>query len=226
MKIQEQEAMKMEVEKQALENQIAIIKAQQEERSRISADMHDDLGAGMTSIRLYSEIAKNKIGDMKIEEIEKISASADELLNNMNAIIWSMSNENDSLWNMVAYIRSYTFEYLENNRIQTNFIIPERLPAIQVSGEIRRNIFLVVKEALHNIVKHSGASMVNIHLAKEPEGLSLTIYDNGKGISQENTRPSGNGLKNMKKRMQAMNIELSIVNNNGTTIRLYSKTRF
>ena len=222
-KTMERETMKLEVEKKGFETQLAVIKAQQEERNRISADMHDDLGAGMTSIRLFSELAKTKMGNMIIPEIEKISASADELLNKMNAIIWSMSSSNDTLGNMVAYIRSYALEYFDNTGITCKIFIPEHLPELEVSGEIRRNVFLVVKETLNNIVKHSGASEVNIILQEEPGGLSLLIHDNGHGIDLENIRPFGNGLKNMKKRMEDVGIEFSIGNNDGTVVRLYRK---
>lgn len=222
--IKEQEALKIEAEKQQFENKLSIYKAQQEERNRISADMHDDLGAGMTSIRLYSELAKGKVGENVIPEIDKISSSADELLNKMNAIIWSMSSQNDSLGNMVGYIRSYATDYLENTGIEHNIIIPENLPAIEVTGTIRRNVFLVIKEALQNIIKHSGAQKVHIEMKKEKDGLSLTIHDDGKGIDFNNIRPYSNGLTNMRKRMSDVGIDFSIENNNGTLIRLYRKT--
>lgn len=220
-RIKEQEALKLDVEKKDFENQISIIKAQQEERNRISADMHDDLGAGMTTIRLYSELAKSKMGASIIPEIDKISTSANELLNKMNAIIWSMSSSNDTLGNMIAYIRSYSLEYFENTGIACNISIPENLPNIVVSGEIRRNVFLVVKEALHNVVKHSKASEVKITLVKEDKALKLFIQDNGKGIDFENLRQFGNGLKNMKKRMNDLGIIFTIENNNGTLVTLH-----
>jgi len=220
-KIQEQESLKMDVEKKDFENQIAIIKAQQEERNRISADMHDDLGAGMTTIRLYSELAKNRIKDNPIPEIEKISTSANELLNKMNAIIWSMSSSNDSLGNMIAYIRSYSLEYFEDSGVHCRISIPENLPNIVVSGEIRRNVFLVVKEALNNVLKHSQATEVSITLERMPDGLRLFIQDNGKGIDFDKLRQFGNGLKNMKKRMDDIGISFSIENKNGTLITLY-----
>jgi len=218
---QEQEALKLDVEKKDFENQIAIIKAQQEERNRISADMHDDLGAGMTTIRLYSELAKSRIKDQSIPEIEKISSSANELLNKMNAIIWSMSSSNDSLGNMIAYIRSYSLEYFEDTGVNCHITIPEDLPNIVVSGEIRRNVFLVVKEALNNVLKHSKASEVSIKLERVPDGLKLYIQDNGAGIDFEKLRQFGNGLKNMKKRMDDINIRFSIENKNGTLITLH-----
>ncbi len=220
-RIKEQESYKLEAEKKEFESQIAIIKAQQEERNRISADMHDDLGAGMTTIRLYSELAKNKLVDNPIPEIDKISSSSNELLNKMNAIIWSMSSSNDSLGNLTAYIRSYALEYFEGTGVDCRISIPEDLPNIEVIGEIRRNVFLVVKEALNNILKHSKATKVMLKLEKVPGGLTLIIHDNGVGIDLGNLRQFGNGLKNMKKRMEDVNIDFKIENKKGTTITLH-----
>ena len=221
VRIKDKEAIKLDAEKKDFETKLAILQAQQDERNRISADMHDDLGAGMTSIRLYSELAKNKLGTSNFPEIEKISASADELLIKMNAIIWSMTSSNDSLGNMVAYIRSYALEYFESTGINCTIYLPESIPDLEVNGKIRRNVFLVVKEALNNVVKHAQASEVKIFLEKEENGLSLTIHDNGKGFEFDQIGSFGNGLKNMKKRMADINIELSIENKQGTTIRLY-----
>lgn len=223
MGIQQQEALKQDAEKQEYETQIAVIKAQQEVKNRISADMHDDLGAGMTTISLYSELAKRKLGDNKIPEIEKISSSANELLNKMNAIIWSMSSSNDSLNNMIAYIRSYAIEYFEDTGIKCKINLPENLPNVTVHGEIRRNVFLVVKEALNNILKHSKATEVKIDLVRVKDGLTLYIQDNGSGINFEKIRQFGNGLKNMRKRMAEFDIDFNIENKNGTLITLHRK---
>jgi signal transduction histidine kinase len=137
--------------------------------------MHDDLGAGVTAIRLYSELAKKRIGKDIIPEVEKISSFANELLNNMNAIIWTMSSSNDSLDNMIGYIRSYALEYFENSGIDCQISIEENIPNIAVGGELRRNIFLVVKEALSNILKHSNATAVHITLKQERNG-PVTVY--------------------------------------------------
>ncbi|MBK7122864.1 MAG: hypothetical protein IPH68_08640 [Chitinophagaceae bacterium] len=185
--------------------------------------MHDDLGAGMTTISLYSELAKTKLKDNPIPEIDKISSSANELLNKMNAIIWSMSSSNDSLNNMIGYIRSYAQEYFENTGVTCRISIPDNLPNIEVIGEIRRNVFLVVKEALNNILKHAKATEVSITLERVEGGLSLFIHDNGKGIDLSAIRQFGNGLKNMKKRMQDIDIDFRIENKNGTLITLHRK---
>jgi len=220
-KIQEQEALKLEAEKQSYETKLVILNAKQKERNRISADMHDDLGAGITAIRLYSELAKNKPGKDILPEIEKISYSANELLNNMNAIIWAMSSSNDSLENMISYIRSYSQEYFENTGIRCRINIMEELPDMVVWGEIRKNVFLVIKETLNNVLKHAKATEVTITLTKVPDGLALYIQDNGVGIDLEKVRRFGNGLKNMKKRMEDMKIDFSIENNNGTLVTLH-----
>ena len=225
-KIKEQEALKLEREKQGFETKLAVINAQQKERNRISADMHDDLGSGITAIRLYSELAKSRIGEEAVPEMQKISSSANELLNNMNAIIWTMNSSNDSLENMVAYIRSYAQEYLDNTGIECRFDIEETLPEMAVSGQIRRNVFLVIKETLNNILKHSKATVVHIRFFKKYDGLSLTIHDNGVGIDFSNLRRFGNGLNNMKKRMEEMNIDFSIVNSKGTLVILHYKMDF
>jgi len=220
-KIKEQESSKLDIEKQSYETKLAVLNAKQKERNRISADMHDELGAGITAIRLYSELAKSKTEKEVMPEIEKISDSANELLTNMNAIIWAMSSNNDSLENMVAYIRSYSQEYFENTGIKCKINIMEGLPDIVVWGEFRKNVFLVIKETLNNILKHSKATEVTITLTKVQGGLSLYVQDNGMGINLEKVRRFGNGLKNMKKRMDEMNIQFSIENNNGTLITLH-----
>lgn len=220
-KTKEQEALKLEAEKQIFETKLAVLNARQKERNRISADMHDELGAGITAIRLYSELAKSRQENEVLPEIEKISHSANELLNSMNTIIWAMSNSNDSLENMIAYIRSYSQEYFENTGVRCRISIMEGLPNVEVSGAIRKNVFLVVKETLNNILKHAKATEVTITLTRVTDGLALYIQDNGIGIDLEKIRRFGNGLKNMKKRMEEMNIDFSIENKNGTLVTLH-----
>ena len=220
-KIKEQEALKLEAEKQIFETKLTVLNAQQEERNRISADMHDDLGAGVTAIRLFSELAKKRLGKDTMPEIEKISFSANELLNNMNTIIWTMNSSNDSFGNMVAYIRSYAIEYFESTGINCSVVIDIDLPEFPVHGEIRRNVFLVVKEALNNILKHAKATEVSLVLKKDEDGISLFIQDNGVGIDFDNLRLFGSGLKNMKQRMLKSGIEFSIENKKGTLVTLH-----
>ena len=221
--IKEQEALKKEWENKNYEIQIALLQSKQNERNRISMEMHDDLGAGITTIRLYSELAKNRMGKNVIPEIEKISSSANELINNMNSIIWTMSPENDTLHNMIAYLRNYGLSYFEDAGISCQINVDENIPDTTVNGEKRRNVFLAIKEILNNIIKHAQATAVKVNLKIDGNYLILTIHDNGIGIHPENFRKFGNGLKNIKKRMEDMQLEFSVENNNGTLVTIKNK---
>jgi signal transduction histidine kinase len=211
----ERETLKAQNKLQEYEKELAVYKGQQDERERISADMHDELGAGMTAIRLLSEIARNKMKENTPVEIDKISHSANEVLNKMNAIIWSMNNSNDTLDNLISYIRSYSLEYFENTPIHCTVHTPENIPLEELTGDKRRNIFLSVKETLTNALKHSDATEITITITLD-KNLKIIIADNGKGIDKENLRKFGNGLKNITRRMEAINGTFKIVSDNGT----------
>ncbi|MBS1667427.1 MAG: hypothetical protein JST58_08625 [Bacteroidetes bacterium] len=213
----ESRKLKFENEKKELEKQIAIMEAKSEERNRIAADMHDDLGGGVTAIRMMSEIAKTKIQKEAFPEIEKISHAANELHEKMNTIIWTINSSNDTLENLLCYIRDYAIDFFDKTNIHCHISIPRTLPNINLTSEKRRGIFLSVKESLNNILKHSKANTVQI-IAGVKDKLTIEIYDNGKGIDLENLRMFGNGLSSMKKRMEALQGSLCIDNQNGTKL--------
>lgn len=212
----EQERLRLENERKEFEKQLAVVAAKQEERNRISADMHDELGSGVTAIRLMSEIVKTKMKDSTLPEIDKISNSANELLSKMNTIIWTMSSSNDKLDNMVAYIRAFALEFFESTNIDCHFKNPDQIPAVEISGEKRRNIFLCIKESLNNTAKHSKANDVWIDVVVRISKIEITIKDNGVGIDLQKLREFGNGLNNMRKRMQSIDGTFEIINNGGT----------
>jgi signal transduction histidine kinase len=215
----ERERLRTENDRKEIEKQLAVLKAQQEERNRISADMHDELGSGMTAIRLMSEIAKNKMKENTPKEIDRISASANDVLNKMNAIIWSMNSGNDTAGNLVAYIRSYTLEYLDNTPVNCKINTPEEIPEIEMTGDKRRNIFLCVKESLNNILKHSQATEVKMDISVNDK-LEIKIADNGIGIDKEKIRQFGNGLKNIAHRMEMIGGTYTIISNGGAVTTL------
>ncbi|WP_298711127.1 sensor histidine kinase [uncultured Chitinophaga sp.] len=207
---------KIRNEKLKLEKEQAV----DQERARISSDMHDDLGSGLSTIRLLSEIAKRKIKDTgQTKEIERISEAAGELVDKMSEIIWAMNSSNDSLANLIAYMRSFAADFLEHAHIQHHFIIPESIPNVKLSGGTRRHIYLAVKESLHNVVKHSQATEVIIEV-KVFKNMTIMIKDNGKGFDPEKVRLFGNGLKNIEKRMQQVGGQADIISQNGTTVFL------
>ena len=215
--VKERERYKLETERKEFEKQMAVMAAQQDERNRISADMHDELGSGVTAIRLMSEIVKTKMKQAPLPEIEKISNSANELLGKMNTIIWTMKSSNDTLESLVAYIRAHAIEYFDSTPIDCSVHVKD-VPDVEMTGEKRRNIFLSVKEALNNIMKHSQASRVRIDISVPDYTLVIRIADNGVGINQEKLRRFGNGLNNMKRRMQNIHGDFRIESEGGTVL--------
>jgi signal transduction histidine kinase len=218
-KVKIEQTMKLNQEKKEFETKLAIIQAQQDERSRISADMHDELGSGVTAIRLMSELAKRRLADQSIPEIEKISMSANELMNKMNTIIWSMNATNDSLANLIAYMRAFAIEHFENSSIACTVEVPDFIPDIEISGEKRRNVFLVVKEALNNALKHSKTTRLVLRILIEEE-LRIEVHDFGQGIQTEKMRQFSNGLTNMQRRMESIGGTIWIKKENGTVVGL------
>lgn len=211
---------KQEKERQEYEKEIAVLRAQQDERTRISADMHDELGSGVTAIRLLSEIALQKTKEQPVEEIKRISFNANELMSKMNGIIWSMNPGNDTLGSSISYMRANASEYLDNFKINYTINVPEVIPEIELSGNRRRNLFLVLKESLNNIVKHAKADNVIIDFYCT-NGLDIIIHDDGKGINNEKLNEFGNGLKNMQRRMESIGGTFSITSSNGTKVQLH-----
>lgn len=216
-KVKESEELKRENERKEFEKQMAMMAVRQEERDRISADMHDDLGSGVTAIRLMSEIVKSKMKPGQHPEIDKISQSANELLGKMNTIIWAMKSSNDTIESLVAYLRAYATEFFDSTPVHCLIDVQE-ITDHEISGEKRRNIFLCFKETLNNVLKHAKASRVDILIRSDNEKLLVSIHDNGVGIDLKNIRRFGNGLNNIKKRVQNNQGELMIGNSNGTLV--------
>lgn len=207
---------KLEQQKAVLEKKQAIEK----ERTRIATDMHDDFGASLSRIKFLSEkIQLQKNEDLKMnEDLGKISAYSDEMAEKMGEIVWALNQRYDSSGDLVSFCRSYASEYLEDKNITLSFT-STMVKDIQINGEIRRNIFLVMKEALHNIVKHAHASEVSIVIECDKE-LKINIRDNGRGFDPRAVRPFANGLENMKKRTDEISGTIRIENNNGTVVSI------
>jgi len=200
-----------------LEQQQAIIS----ERKRISADLHDDVGSGLSRIMLLTELVRNeaKTPEMK-KEAEKIAAISKELSANISEIIWALNANNDTLESLVAYIRRYAAEFFEDAAVKLKISTPGGIAKIPLSGEKRRDIFYTVKEALHNIMKHSGASEAELSFTLNEGELAVEIRDNGRGIPEEAAKVHGNGLNNMRQRMEDVGGRFVLENHQGTKITL------
>ncbi len=191
------------------EAEIKKLKAVELERERIAHDMHDDLGSGLTAIAYLSQ---------KQDTNSKIHEKSKELIKNMSDLIWSMKSENDSVIELISYLKRYANTYCEENDLEINFTTNISDEKLQISGDIRKNIYLIVKEALHNIVKHSGANKVEFTFRSD-KNIELTICDDGCGINFENEN-NGNGLKNITDRVEKMNGKVNFINDNGAKITI------
>ena len=195
------------------------LKAIEKERTRIATDMHDDLGAGLSRIKFLSEtigIKKQKQEPIE-EEINKIREYSHDMIDKMGEIVWALNEKNDSLSDLLSYTRVYAMEYLSQNGINCTVEAPDYFPSNFVSGEFRRNVYLTVKEALHNVVKHAQASCVTIKILVD-EKLEFSIKDNGIGFDKKSVRRFSNGLTNMENRIKEINGGFVILNGKGTTI--------
>ncbi|MEO7265128.1 MAG: histidine kinase [Ferruginibacter sp.] len=211
-----QQSLKILKEEEELQRKMAVEK----ERTRIAADIHDDLGAGLSTIRFLSEkVKRNSFSDVTKTDAEKIVTNANELVQNMNELIWAMNEKNDTLEDLIFYTRSYTAEYAEDNNLDFDIHLPEIIPVLMISGELRRNIFLTVKESLHNIVKHACAKKITLNISAN-ENLIIRLKDDGMGFSG-NTKGVGNGQKNMQKRMQSIDGSITITEKDGLEVTIY-----
>lgn len=207
---------RLEKQQAAAEKQQAVEK----ERTRIATDMHDDFGASLSRIKFLSEklqLQKNKSEGIK-DELGKISAYSDEMAEKMGEIVWALNQRYDTSGDLVSFCRSYASGFLEHKQIRLHFESADTAD-INIKGEVRRNIFLVMKEALHNVVKHANATEVRIAITCT-DALRVTIADNGAGFDPASVRPFANGLENMKKRIREIGGEISFENKGGTTIHI------
>jgi len=185
---------------QELEQQNVINK----ERLRISKDMHDEIGASLTRISILSELARNKTSDTGETQrlINQINDISGNVVDEMSEIIWAINPKNDSLGSFAAYLRQYASNYLESTGILIHYHFPDEFPEALMLSEQRRNLFLIAKEALHNVVKHSSAHLVDLGLTYENGLLRLSVIDDGRGFHAPERVGAGNGLVNMQKRME------------------------
>jgi signal transduction histidine kinase len=210
---------KIQAQLEKQKSELAKKHAVETERYRISSELHDDLGGGLSTIRLISEMVKQgTISSDTDKQLDKISESSKELVQKMNEIVWALNVNNDTLQSLIGYMRRYAVKYLDDVGINCAFIQLNEIPQTEVDGTTRRNIFLLIKEALNNVVKHAQAAAVDIVVEVNAQ-LQITVHDNGKGIANEMLQnKTGNGLRNMQQRAKDMEGSMEIKNHDGTTV--------
>lgn len=194
----------------AKENAIRL--SEEKQRARFARDLHDDLGAGLTRLRMLSTLALSKVENPELQnDVRALAGTAGDLITNMRDMLWTMNENHNTTSHLISRLREYSYSYFENTPTDINFIAPSPIPDIKINALQNRNIYLITKESLQNIIKHSNASKVEITINMVETSFLLKIKDNGKGFPSSSI--SGNGLGNMNLRAQQINGNLQIESN-------------
>jgi signal transduction histidine kinase len=182
-----------------LEAQAALHK----ERARIAKDIHDDLGANLTQISLLGELAhQDRSAPQQVgEHIDKISNIARRAVKSLDEIVWAVNPQNDTLAHFIDYTAQFALDYLRLAGIRCRLNLPEHALERELSTDVRHNLFLVVKEAINNTVKHAEATELRLSIAVDEEKLEIILEDNGRGFQQGPVAEGADGLRNMRQRM-------------------------
>ena len=201
------------------------------DRARIAQDIHDDLGSGLTRIMLQSEFARRGLPPESQMHLGQIADTARGLTRALDEIVWAVDPQEDTLSGLMNYVTPFAEEYLRVAGIRCRIDLPDVIPSLHMDAESRYNLFLALKEALNNIVKHAQASEVWLRLRMERDGFTLVLEDNGSGLSEtgsdgKNLRlSSGHGLLNLEKRLHAVGGKCAIESAEGVGTRIEMTVR-
>jgi signal transduction histidine kinase len=192
-------------------------------RNKMARDLHDDVGATLSTILLYSNAATRKTapGTEVADIISRIGSSARQMIEEMNDIVWAINPKNDKMEKIVNRIRTSAFSALSSQDIVLHFEADESVTGEVVPMDKRQNCYLIFKEALNNLLKYAGCTEVTISLRKRGGFFEMRIQDNGKGFDLDAHR-EGNGLGNMEQRAREAGGMLGICSTpgKGTTVLL------
>jgi len=202
----------IELKEKELNEKLLKVKAENdllEERNRIGQELHDDLGSGLTRMKYLAYKANLSESDSK-ETLSKISKTSDHLISNMREIIWAMDSDSDDIHSFISHCRRYIEEYLKQFNITLHFH-SEIQSNFSVAGHVRRKTLLILKESIHNVVKHSNADKVEVKIKETKDSmLKVSIIDNGKGFDPTKLNGHSYGFKNMKTLTSKLNGEMKV----------------
>jgi signal transduction histidine kinase len=191
-------------------------------RTRIATDLHDDIGAGLSQIAILSEVAQRppeRTGSLEKAPLSDIAGISRELVDSMSDIVWAINPEHDRMGNLVHRMRRFATDVLGGQGIALRFRSSVTDEDLKISAEVRRQLYLIFKESIHNVVRHSGAGRVEVALDGVKDGLTLTVTDDGEGFDAA-AEHEGHGLRSMRRRAAAMGglVELASSPGRGTTV--------
>ncbi len=211
----ERESAKLrEAKLQAKTNQAEKEIEKQQIRTRIATDLHDEIGSNLSSISLISGMLHNQPDLSKEikEALLDVNYAASKSTESIRDIVWFINPMSDQLSDLMSRLKETANSMLTN--IGFNFDSPEAGSVKKINPEVKRNVYLIFKEILNNIIKHSHASQVNIRINEDGNNLSIKVEDNGVGF-EESTVKKGNGLLNLRSRAEQINSKLDILTSSG-----------
>lgn len=194
-------------------------------RMKISTDLHDDIGSTLSSISILSDIAMREPDKLQAEDmLQEIKENSLNLMDKMDDIVWSINPKHDSLEQLLLRMKRLASKVFEAKKINYSIDIHDSVKEVHLPMQYRQHIYLVIKEAINNIVKHSQASRAVIDVSYRRSILEVVIRDNGIGFDSS-AQGTGNGLMSMSERAKMLNtrLDLESKNNEGTSIVLRVK---
>jgi two-component system, NarL family, sensor histidine kinase UhpB len=195
-------------------------------RTRIATDLHDEVSSTLSGISILSDIISNQVSEPKLHSMSRhIGVNASKMMEKIDDIIWIVNPSNDRFDNLGLRIREFAIPLFESANIRFEFEFDENLNRLQIPMDIRRNLYLICKEAINNLVKYANCTETQVRFLYDGKGLSMMVRDNGTGFNPQ-MQTSRNGLRNMRNRAAAIQAEIQIFSQPGlgSTISLYLKT--
>ena len=216
----------IEIQKNEMERLVISFKVKEEERSRIATELHDEIGSTISSISILSDVIIKEKNETSIKAMQlEIKGNSKLIMEKMDDIIWSLNPRNDSMEKMLLRIKQFATPLFEARNINYEYNIDNAVYALPLPIEQRQQAYLILKEAINNLIKHAACTEATITATKGSDNtLLFWVADNGKGYKTDN-ESSGNGLENMKLRARNMDAAITFVSSRGmgTTINLIIK---
>jgi ligand-binding sensor domain-containing protein/two-component sensor histidine kinase len=193
-------------------------------RTRIASDLHDDIGSNLTKIGILSEVVRQQgkgLDGRLVEPLSSIARISRESVASMSDIVWAINPKRDTLRDLTRRMREFAGEIFANRNVEFELRGPSSETYLKLGADVRRTVFLIFKEAVNNIVRHSGCDRADIALRVEGSQLVLSVGDDGKGFDASR-QPAGNGLASMRSRATLMGGEVEIASRepSGTVVTL------
>jgi signal transduction histidine kinase len=192
-------------------------------RTRIAADLHDDIGSSLSQVAILSEVVRRRIGESDPEivgHLTRIGEISRNLVDSMGDIVWAINPAKDKLFYLAQRIRDFADDVFAAGDIQLQFRAPERDHNLAIGADTRRQVFLILKECVHNIVRHAKCTRVDIDIRVEGKRLVVEVHDDGVGF-EPSAAVNGHGLASMRNRARRLGGKITFAaRDQGTAVTL------